>query len=125
MTVYALVRLASPSWAVLAALACGLGLSFASGTVLPPTAVALPHLLFVLPEWSPGALPGLGLFLVTMAGQNLPGLAVLQGAGFVPPVRKALVVAASGLNAFGIGAAFWGLAAGLVVTGLDTARART
>ena len=49
-------------------------------------------------------------------------------AGFTPePTRFAavvtLVVTASGVAAFGIGAAFWGLAAGLLVAGLARLRA--
>ena len=34
----------------------------------------------------------LPLFVVTMASQNLPGFAVMRGAGFEPPVRPALTV---------------------------------
>jgi benzoate membrane transport protein len=94
VAVFVAVRLWNPAFAVLAALGCGLGLAFAGGVALPATAWALPSLEFVPPEFRLGALLGLGvpLYLVTMASQNLPGFAVLQGAGFQPPVQKALTV---------------------------------
>ncbi len=46
------------------------------------------------PAFSAAALAGLGvpLFLVTMATQQISGAAVLRTAGYVPPVRAALVV---------------------------------
>ena len=50
----------------------------------------------------------------------------LTGAFAVPSQRFAavvtLAVTASGVAAFGIGAAFWGLVAGLVVYGLERLR---
>ena len=102
VAVFALVRLVNPAYAVLAALATGVALTFGAGVPLPQVAAALPALHLTLPEWSAGALIGLGLplYLVTMASQNLPGFAVLQGAGYAPPVRKALTVT-GGLSALG------------------------
>ncbi|MBS0564444.1 MAG: benzoate/H(+) symporter BenE family transporter [Proteobacteria bacterium] len=91
---FALVRLASPAFAVLAALAAGLALTFGQGTPLPEGFARLPRLTFILPDWSAAATLGLALplYLVTMASQNLPGFAVLRGAGYEPPVRRALGV---------------------------------
>lgn len=102
VAVFALVRLVSPAWAVLAALAAGLALTFGTGTPLPATGGPLPSLEFIRPAFSAAALIGLGLplYLVTMASQNLPGFAVLQGAGYAPPVKKALTVT-GGLSAAG------------------------
>lgn len=91
---FALVRLWNPSFAVLAALAAGLALTFSGGTPLPQGPFALPNLTFISPHFTPAAMIGLGLplYLVTMASQNLPGFAVLRGAGYEPPVAPALRV---------------------------------
>jgi benzoate membrane transport protein len=95
VAVFAAVRLANAAVAVLAALAAGLAIAFASGTaVWQGVALDLPLPVLVLPDFDPGALIGLGLplYLVTMASQNLPGFATLRAAGSEPPVRPALTV---------------------------------
>ena len=73
-----------------------------------------------------GVLIGLGLplYLVTMASPNRPGGAVLRPAGQPVPVASCLAVTASCVTLLGIGAAFWGLMAGLIALGLDRAAAR-
>lgn len=50
--------------------------------------VALARPVFVMPELSVAAMLGvaLPLFVVTMASQNVPGVAVLRAAGYDPPV---------------------------------------
>jgi len=57
-------------------------------TELPPLDAVplLPQPLFILPEFSFGALVGvaLPLFIVTMASQNIPGIAVLNANGYRP-----------------------------------------
>lgn len=100
IAVFALVRLWNPAFAVLAALAAGLALTFGGPTALPHGAFALPSLTFIFPHFTSAAIIGLGLplYLVTMASQNLPGFAVLRGAGYAPPVRDALTVT-GGLSA--------------------------
>lgn len=101
VAVFAAVRLLNPAMAVLAALATGVGLAFFSGAaVAPAVEFTLPQLTFILPEFRPGVLIGLGLplYLVTMASQNLPGFATLRAAGYTPPVRPALAVT-GGLSA--------------------------
>lgn len=104
VAVFLAVRLWSPAFAVLAALTTGLVLAFGSGIPAPDVQLALPHPVFIAPHWTSGAIIGLALplYLVTMASQNLPGFAVLRGAGFTPPVRPALVVTggASAISAF-------------------------
>lgn len=95
LAVFVVVRLRNPAMAVLAALAVGLGVAFASGlAVWPDVPVPVPVLTFIAPEFRAEVLLGLGvpLFLVTMASQNLPGFATLRAAGYAPPVRAALVV---------------------------------
>ena len=55
-------------------------------TPLPALGDVAPHLEWVLPRPEIGAAIGIGLplFLVTMASQNVPGLAVLHSQGFRP-----------------------------------------
>ncbi len=69
----------------------------AAGSALAP----IPRL--VAPALDPVGVIALGvpLYLVTMAGQQLPGIAVLKANGFVPPTRVALIAsgAASALVA--------------------------
>ena len=50
--------------------------------------------LWVWPVWSPAALIGLALplFLVTMASQNIPGMAVLSVNGYTPPAGPLFLV---------------------------------
>jgi benzoate membrane transport protein len=62
----------------------------ASATPIPPAALAasLPRPVFVMPVFDLNAIIGIGLplFLVTMASQNVTGLAVLNANGYRPPV---------------------------------------
>ncbi|MFD6563521.1 benzoate/H(+) symporter BenE family transporter [Micromonospora profundi] len=57
-----------------------------SGVTLTPTVT------LTVPAWNASALVGLALplFLVTMAAQNVPGMAVLAGYGYRPPFGAAL-----------------------------------
>lgn len=101
IAVFAGVRLMNPALAVLAALACGAGLAFLTGTAQPPAwPSALPALTFVAPAFRLEVLVGLGvpLYLVTMASQNLPGFATLRAHGYTPPVGPALM-ATGGVSA--------------------------
>lgn len=94
VAVFLLVRLKNPAMAVLAALATGLALAFATGAAsLTEFRLPAPVLTFIPPAFRPDVLLGLGLplYLVTMASQNLPGFATLRAAGYEPPVRPALV----------------------------------
>jgi benzoate membrane transport protein len=52
-----------------------------------------PALAWTVPTFDPGAIVGIALplFLVTMAGQNVPGAAVLSSYGYETPLRPALV----------------------------------
>ncbi|MET8249817.1 benzoate/H(+) symporter BenE family transporter [Micromonospora sp. NPDC005197] len=55
-------------------------------------ATLTPSLALTVPAWNASALVGLALplFLVTMAAQNVPGMAVLVGYGYRPPFGAAL-----------------------------------
>jgi benzoate membrane transport protein len=95
---FLVVRLVSPSAAVLTVLGAGVLLAFSLGLTGPlPSDAALSTLAFVTPVFEPSALIGLGLplFLVTMASQNLPGFAVLRAAGYPVPSRS--ILAATGI----------------------------
>lgn len=58
----------------------------------PSLATLWPHFEFVTPHFSLSAVIGIGvpLFLVTMASQNIPGMAVLNMNGFHPPMGPLL-----------------------------------
>ncbi|MDM4764103.1 benzoate/H(+) symporter BenE family transporter [Galbitalea sp. SE-J8] len=88
-----LFRLA-PRWAVPAAMVVAVvGILVSAGTGWFDPARAVPHLEFVAPTLDPSVVVGVGLplFIVTMAGQNVPGFTVLQAHGYEPPVRYAFV----------------------------------
>ncbi|MFC5143165.1 benzoate/H(+) symporter BenE family transporter [Streptomyces aureoversilis] len=82
-----------PRYAVIGALATGVVVSaFRGSWHLQGLHVALAEPVFVRPEFSWQVLIGVGLplFVVTMASQNLPGVAVLRGAGYRTPVSPLL-----------------------------------
>lgn len=74
------------------------GLAFAVGTGafqgLADVPLTLAKPVFVMPEANVSVLIGVGvpLYLVTMSSQNMPGVAVLRGAGYRPPISPALSV---------------------------------
>lgn len=89
---FAVVRLRSPAWAVLAAMAVGLALAYGTGAAEAPAVAGVPRLVPVVPDFSWGVAAGLALplALVTMASQNLPGFAVMRAAGYAPRVGLSL-----------------------------------
>ena len=97
---FLVIRLVSPAWAVLVTLALGVGLVYALDLAAPVDSLTLSRIVWVAPEFQVATLLGLGipLYLVTMASQNLPGLAVLRAAGYEPPTRSILAV--TGLASF-------------------------
>ncbi|MCW6510652.1 benzoate/H(+) symporter BenE family transporter [Lichenifustis flavocetrariae] len=64
-------------------------------TKVPPGALGdvWPHPVFVMPAWSPVTIGTLSipLFIVTMASQNVPGLAVLRANGYEPKIAPLFV----------------------------------
>jgi benzoate membrane transport protein len=103
-----LYRLA-PRWAVPASIVLAIVLLVV--TVAPGwagNARLLPSLDFVAPSFDPLIVISIAvpLFIVTMAGQNIPGAAILNNFGFRAPVRSGLV-SSGGLSA--VGALFGGL----------------
>jgi benzoate membrane transport protein len=82
-----IIRLFNPALSVLAVLLGGGLLAFATGRVGGLPAPELSTLTLIWPEFTLQATVGLALplYLVTMASQNLSGLAVLRAAGYEPP----------------------------------------
>lgn len=126
LAVFLIVRLFSPIWAVLAVLASGLLLAFLLGLNGPlPTGLSVAGWTLIEPRFDPAALMGLGvpLYLVTMASQNLPGLAVLKADGYDAPARPifiatGLLSAASAL--FGAHTSNLAAISAAICTGRDT-----
>ena len=105
----------APRWAVPGALLVALGVIVialaANGTALPHTTL-LPTLAWTTPSFSLQAMAGIALplFVVTMASQNVPGVAVLRSFGYGTPWRPAMLVTGAGTA---LGASFGGHAINL------------
>jgi benzoate membrane transport protein len=89
------VRLA-PRWAVPAAfVAAGvvIGIDMVrDGTTIAGSAL-VPQLAFTAPQWSWAAMIGIALplYIVTMASQNVPGVAIMKSLGYSVPWRASIV----------------------------------
>lgn len=94
LAAFFVIRLVNPALSVLAVLVGGGVLAVALGRVGDLPAPELSTLTFVAPQFSTAALVGLAipLYLVTMASQNLSGLAVLKAAGYEPPAGQLIAV---------------------------------
>lgn len=90
IAVFFIVRRLSPNWAVPAALVAGGAAAILLGRVGPMPAPELSALVWTTPRFDPSVLVGLGvpLFLVTMASQNLPGVAVIRATGYNLPISR-------------------------------------
>ena len=91
---FLLVRLWSAAWAVIAAICVGVGIVLAAGMHGDLPAIALSPPVLIAPVLDAGTVLGLALplYIVTMASQNLPGIAVLRADGYAPPVPAILNV---------------------------------
>lgn len=97
----------SPRWSVPAAFVTaavvvglslyGVGGAEPSGASVDPT-LLLPVLEFTAPTFTVGAIVGvaLPLFLVTMASQNVPGVAIMRSYGYEVPWRPAMLATGAG-----------------------------
>jgi benzoate membrane transport protein len=96
--VYLAARQWLPRYAVPLALAAGIAIAAAQG-LFAPLAIdaALTRPQFVMPQFSLAAIVGvaLPLFIVTMASQNVPGVATLRAHGYAPPLSP--VIATTGV----------------------------
>jgi benzoate membrane transport protein len=93
LAVYLIARRLLPRYAVIATLLTGLGVATAEGILhldALPLTPAVP--VWVTPTFSLAALLGLALpiFFVTMASQNVPGVAVIRASGFQVPVSPVI-----------------------------------
>jgi benzoate membrane transport protein len=98
-----LYRLA-PRWAVPGALVVTVVvIGMTAGTEWLSSAVIAPQLSFVTPEVDPLVIVSLGLplYVVTMAGQNVPGFAVLATFGYERPPASAVLIGSGALSAAG------------------------
>lgn len=82
-----------PRYAVLATLLLGMAIAGASGLLhLGDVELRIAQPVFTLPSLSLAAVFGIALplFVVTMASQNIPGIAVLRASGYEPPVSSTI-----------------------------------
>jgi benzoate membrane transport protein len=105
----------APRWAVPAALLVALlviGIHVAAGGTALGTETLMPTLVWTTPAFTLQALVGIAvpLFVVTMASQNVPGVAVLRSFGYESPWRPAMLVTGAGTV---LGAPFGGHAINL------------
>ena len=92
-----LLRLA-PRWATPAAIGLAVAIAVGSGVRALDPADLLPTLTWTTPEpsWSAVVSVAVPLFVVTMASQNVPGVAVLAGFGYTAPLRRIMLVTGAG-----------------------------
>jgi len=99
VAIFLVMRLVHAASAMLVVVVAGVALTYLLGLAGPlPSDAGLARLEWVTPAFSPSVLLGLGLplYLVTMAGQNLPGIAVLRASGYDPKVGP--IIAATGFG---------------------------
>lgn len=83
-----------PVWTLPAVLAAAFAVLAIRGQLALPAGTGLfGHLQPVVPvfDWKAAVSLGFPLFLVTLAAQNLPGLVVLQSAGYPPPANRLIL----------------------------------
>lgn len=86
---YLLARRLAPRYAMIAALGVGVAVAFTQGQLRAEEVhIALAAPVWVTPRFSAGAIVGvaLPLFIVTMASQNVPGVAVIRASGYAVPI---------------------------------------
>ncbi|HVK55554.1 MAG TPA: benzoate/H(+) symporter BenE family transporter [Burkholderiales bacterium] len=86
---YLIARRLSPRYAVIATLLVGLSIAATQGLLaLGEVQLELSKPIFTMPRFSIASLVGvaLPLFVVTMASQNIPGVAVIRASGYTVPV---------------------------------------
>ncbi|MCG7598210.1 benzoate/H(+) symporter BenE family transporter [Halomonas sp. McH1-25] len=86
---YLLAKRLWPRYAIVCVLAVGVVVALAQGLLdIGSVELALAVPVFTMPSFSLPTLIGVGipLFVVTMASQNLPGIAVIRASGYSPPL---------------------------------------
>jgi len=92
---YLVGRRAWPRYAVPGVLGVGIAWAALDGTLRPgPVDFALTTPVFVMPEFTLAATISLALplFVVTMASQNLPGVAAIRAAGYTLPISRIITL---------------------------------
>ncbi|HVY07386.1 MAG TPA: benzoate/H(+) symporter BenE family transporter [Burkholderiales bacterium] len=91
--VYLALRRVSPRYAVICAFILGIGIAAWQGTLrMNGVHLELATPVWITPAFSMSALIGvaLPLFIVTMASQNAPGVAVIRASGYPVPISPAI-----------------------------------
>jgi benzoate membrane transport protein len=86
---YLIMRRKSARYAVITAFALGIAIAAAQGTLhMGSVTLELARPVWVVPALSLGAIVGVAfpLFVVTMASQNVPGVAVIRASGYPIPI---------------------------------------
>jgi benzoate membrane transport protein len=86
---YLAARRLAPRYAVIMALLVGVAIALVQGLLhVDVVRLALARPVWVTPRFTPGAVVGvaLPLFVVTMASQNVPGVAVIRASGYTVPI---------------------------------------
>ena len=95
LVVYLLARRVAPRYAVVITLAAAVAVAAAQGQMTwSAVQLELAMPVLVAPQFSAAALVSLAvpLFVVTMASQNLPGVAVIRASGYDLPVSRLLTM---------------------------------
>lgn len=94
IAVWVVMQRVSPRWATPAAFAVALAFMLVSAVRDGGVPLVLPHLTFTSPAFTWAGILGLALplYVVTMASQNVPGVAVLSAAGYQVPWRETMLV---------------------------------
>lgn len=92
---YLVARRMAARYAVVVTLMAGILWVLMTGQMawsMEPVRLAMP--VFVVPQWSVSAIVSLAipLFVVTMASQNLPGMAVIRASGYELPVSRLITM---------------------------------
>ena len=89
-----IARLFNAPLASIAVLVLGILYAILRGDMSETPVLAFSVLEFISPQFEPAAIIGLAvpLYLVTMASQNLPGIAVLKASGYNPPAGPLIAV---------------------------------
>jgi len=93
LAAYLLARRLWPRYAVIATLLVGIAVAAAAGLLrLPEVPLSPTRPVWVTPTFSVSALLGIALpmFVVTMASQNVPGVAVIRASGYQVPVSPVI-----------------------------------
>ena len=93
LATYLVARRATPRYAVVLTLVVGIVVSAFAGTIhTEGLALELAQPIFIMPTLSFAAIAGIAipLFIVTMASQNIPGVAVIRAAGYAVPISPTI-----------------------------------